>query len=232
MTASGHSRASGNPGAVHAIANRSNRDTLKCLATQSLQRELFRRRITVLLTAHPAVVPLGRFVQLEVAVRGKGLAALAQRLHFLRRHRLEAAYDPQVLAQYVQRIHAADGGRDRQAHGVPQRFLCTHDAVEDRLAIAGTITPPALRGAISAWLSSQPTCRRSTCPIRASIPTSAVTAAGVLPARGGRAPRQPCRAGPAAPWPGRISTPVGDEPGPFIGMNDGFPVPSQCILRR
>ena len=69
-------------------------ERLTCIATQSLKRQLFRRRITVLLTAHPAVVFLGRFVELEVAVRGKGLAALTERLHFLRRHRLEAAYDP------------------------------------------------------------------------------------------------------------------------------------------
>jgi hypothetical protein len=63
------------------------------------QRELFRRRITVLLAAHPAVVLLGRFVQLQVPVPGKGRAALAERLHFLGRHRLEAAGDRQVLAE-------------------------------------------------------------------------------------------------------------------------------------
>jgi hypothetical protein len=53
-------------------------------ASRPLNWELFRRRITVLLTAHPAVVFFRGFVQLEVAVRGKGPAALAERLHFLR----------------------------------------------------------------------------------------------------------------------------------------------------
>ena len=47
-----------------------------------LKRELFRRWITMLLAADSTVVFLGRFVQLEVTVGGKGLAPLAERLHF------------------------------------------------------------------------------------------------------------------------------------------------------
>jgi hypothetical protein len=47
-----------------------------------LNWELFRRRIAVLPAADPAVVILGRFVQLQVPVPGKGGAALA--LAFLR----------------------------------------------------------------------------------------------------------------------------------------------------
>ena len=53
----------------------------------------------MLLAAHPAVVLLGRFVQLQVPVPGKGRAALAERLHFPGCHRLEAARDRQVLAE-------------------------------------------------------------------------------------------------------------------------------------
>jgi hypothetical protein len=59
------------------------------------------RRIAVLLAAHPAVVLLDRFVQLQVPVPGKGGTALAERLHFPGCHRLEAARDRQVLAQYL-----------------------------------------------------------------------------------------------------------------------------------
>jgi len=117
------------------------------------KRELFRRRITVLLAAHPAVVLLGRFVQLEVPVRGKGPAALAERMHFLGRHRLEAARDCQILAQYIEGFHAANRGRDGQAHGVAQRFLRAHDAVQDRLAVAAQ-TLHAQRGdaaALELW---------------------------------------------------------------------------------
>src|SRR5262250_3248404 len=57
------------------------------------ERELFRGRIAVLLAADPAVVSLGRFVELEVPVRRKGFAPITQPLHLLRRHGLEVARD-------------------------------------------------------------------------------------------------------------------------------------------
>src|SRR5580704_6986643 len=55
----------------------------------SLKRQRLRWRITVLLTAHVAVVLHRRFVQLQVTVRRNRGAPVAQRVHLLRGERGE-----------------------------------------------------------------------------------------------------------------------------------------------
>ena len=95
----------------------------------------------MLLASHAAVVSLRGLEELEVAIRGEGSAALTEQLHVFCRHRGEATRDGKVLAEHGQRVDAADRRRDRQAHGVAQRFLRGDDAVACayavRVAVAG-----------------------------------------------------------------------------------------------
>ena len=60
-------------------------------------RELFRRRIAMLLSPNPAVVFFCCFEQLEMAITRRRSASLPERLHLLRGHRLEAARNSHVL---------------------------------------------------------------------------------------------------------------------------------------
>src|SRR5580704_7947689 len=63
------------------------------------KRELFRRRIAMLLSANPTVVFFGCFEQLEMTISGRRSASLTERLHLLRRHRFETARNSHVLTE-------------------------------------------------------------------------------------------------------------------------------------
>src|SRR5271156_909732 len=99
-------------------------------------RELLRWRITMLFAPNPAVIFFCCLEQLEMAITRRRSASLPERLHLLRRHRMEAARNSNVLTQHVQRIGAANCGRHGQTHRVAQRLFCPDDAVLDRLAVA------------------------------------------------------------------------------------------------
>jgi hypothetical protein len=90
----------------------------------------------MLLSPNSAVVFFCCFEQLEMAVTGMSSASLAERLHLLRRHRLEATCNSHVLTQHVQRVNTANRCSHWQTHRVAQRLLCSHRAVLDRLSIA------------------------------------------------------------------------------------------------
>src|SRR5580693_8926317 len=90
----------------------------------------------MLLSPNSSVVFFCCFEQLEMAITRRRSASLTERLHLLRRHRFEAARNCHVLVQHVQRVHAANSGRDRQTHCITERFFRPHDAILDRLAVA------------------------------------------------------------------------------------------------
>src|ERR1700685_482803 len=75
-----------------------------------------------------------------MAITRRRSASLTKALHFLGRHRFEAARNSHVLVQHVQRVDAANSGGDRQAHCIAKSFFRPHDAILDRLAV----TPEAL----------------------------------------------------------------------------------------
>src|SRR5580704_1465157 len=90
----------------------------------------------MLLSPNFSVVSFCCLEQFEMAITRRRSASLTERLHLLRRHRFEAARNCQVLAQHVQRVDAANCGRDRQTHCITKRFFRPHDAILDRLAVA------------------------------------------------------------------------------------------------
>ena len=90
----------------------------------------------MLLSPNAAIVFFCCFEQLEVAITRSRSASLAEGLHFLRRHRLEAARNSHVLVQHVQRVNPANCGRDRQTHCITKRFFRPHHAILDRLPVA------------------------------------------------------------------------------------------------
>src|ERR1700727_593333 len=77
---------------------------------------------------HRVVIPQRYLVWLEAAVGRRRSAASAQGLHLALSHRLKAAHDAQVLVQHVQRVHAANSGRDGETHRVTQHFLSLNNA--------------------------------------------------------------------------------------------------------
>ncbi len=80
------------------------------------------------------VVKLEReLVQLESAIGGVRLYAVAQSLHLLCGHGLEILRDPQVLLQHVGPLHTGYGSGHRKAHGVAQGFLGRYGSVFDRV---------------------------------------------------------------------------------------------------
>src|ERR1700679_2697106 len=93
------------------------------------KRELFRRRIAMLLSANSTVVFFCCFVQLEMAITRRRSASLAERMHRLRRQRFEAARNFHVLMQHLQRVDTANCGRDRQAHCVTKRLSRSNAAI-------------------------------------------------------------------------------------------------------
>src|ERR1017187_5726436 len=74
------------------------------LACNRSQWQLFRRWIAMLLSPNSTVVFFCCFEQLEMAITRRRSASLTERLHLLRRHRLEAARNSRVLTQTVQRV--------------------------------------------------------------------------------------------------------------------------------
>ena len=66
----------------------------------------------MLLSPNTTVVLFGCFEQLEMAVTRRRSASLTKGLHFLRRHRFEAARDSHVLVQHVKRVDTTNCGRD------------------------------------------------------------------------------------------------------------------------
>src|SRR6202007_795183 len=87
----------------------------------------------MLLSSNLSVVFFCGLEQLEMAITRRRFASLTERLHLLRRHRLEAARNSHVLVQDVQRVDTTNGGRDRQTHCITKRFFRPHDAILDRL---------------------------------------------------------------------------------------------------
>ena len=62
----------------------------------------------MLLSPNTTVVLFGCFEQLEMAITRRGSASLTERLHLLRRHRLEVARNSHVLMQHVRAIALRD----------------------------------------------------------------------------------------------------------------------------
>ena len=75
------------------------------------------------------------FVELVAAVASGELHAIAERLHLCPAMGLKPCAIAQILPQHVERIHAGDGGRHRQAHGVAQRFFGGDLALLDGFAV-------------------------------------------------------------------------------------------------
>src|SRR5437588_9711977 len=93
------------------------------------RREFFERGELVLLASRFAVELLRGLVKLEAPVGCRLGAAFAKRLHLVFSVRLEAARDPEVLAQNLERVHAADGRGDRKTHRVAQRLFRLDDTL-------------------------------------------------------------------------------------------------------
>src|ERR1700745_1715038 len=90
----------------------------------------------MLLPPNASVVFFCCFEQLKMAITRSRSASLTERLHLLRRHRFEAARNSHVLVQHVQRVDAANSGRDRQTHCIARRSFRSAAAILDRLATA------------------------------------------------------------------------------------------------
>lgn len=101
-----------------------------------LGRELFRRGEMVLFAAHVAVVFHRSFEELVAAVGGPLVDAIFEGAPLGLGHGLEIAGDGEVLLEDFERIHAADGGRDGEAHGVTQAFFDSHGSMRDHFARA------------------------------------------------------------------------------------------------
>src|SRR4030095_11933463 len=137
------------------------------IAISSLQWQLGRRRIAVLLAAHGAVVTLRALEELEVPIRGEGSAAPTEDVHLFWRHRREAARNGEVLAEHGQRVDAADRRRDGEAHAVAQPFLRGADPVQDRLTIAAEALHAEHRDAASLELREHLLLEASIRPVEA-----------------------------------------------------------------
>ena len=70
------------------------------------------------LTSQVSIVFLSCLEELHVTIRSIKLARVPDGLHFGGSERLKAACDFEILVQNAQGIDAADGHRNRQAHGI------------------------------------------------------------------------------------------------------------------
>src|ERR1700693_1127964 len=90
----------------------------------------------MLLSANFSIIFLGGFEKFIAAVTGKNSYALTKRLHLLRLHGLKTFSNGQILLPHAERIHAADGSCNRQAHSVTQRIRWRRRAVRNNFSRA------------------------------------------------------------------------------------------------